>query len=42
MVVQARLGGTGDDALRYLEERRARPMSNPTFIDFVRALPVIA
>jgi protein-tyrosine phosphatase len=39
MVVQARLGGTGDDALRYLAERRARPMSNPTFIDHVRALP---
>jgi hypothetical protein len=39
-VVQARRGGTGADALDYLEARRMRPMSNPVFIDYVRALPV--
>ena len=39
-VVQARHGGTGADALAYLETRRMRPMSNPVFIDYVRALPL--
>jgi protein-tyrosine phosphatase len=38
-VVQAKRGGTGAETLDYLEERRTRPMSNPAFIDYVRALP---
>jgi hypothetical protein len=38
-VVQAKRGGTGAETLDYLEERRARAMSNPVFIDYVRALP---
>jgi hypothetical protein len=33
-------GGTGADALDYLQERRVRPMSNPAFVEHVRALPV--
>jgi Dual specificity phosphatase, catalytic domain len=39
-VIQAARGGTGAEALEYLEERRTRPMSNPAFIDYVRSLPV--
>jgi protein-tyrosine phosphatase len=42
MVVQARLGGTGEDALHYVAERRERAMSNPTFTEYVRALPVVS
>jgi protein-tyrosine phosphatase len=38
-VVQTLRGGTGAETLDYLEERRTRPMSNPAFIDYVRALP---
>jgi predicted protein tyrosine phosphatase len=39
-VVQATRGGTGSEALDFLEEHRMRPMSNPAFIDYVRSLPV--
>ena len=38
-VVQVKRGGTGAETLDYLEEQRTRPMSNPAFIDYVRALP---
>jgi hypothetical protein len=41
-VVQAVCGGTGADALGYLQERRQRPMSNPVFIEHLRGLPVPA
>jgi hypothetical protein len=42
LVIQATRGGSGSDALEYLQERRERPMSNPTFLDYVRTLPVTA